>query len=87
MGLVNDRELASLLDADRRHVPLRIEERGVNGNFRSHCSCGYASTRRRTPQLAAEALIHHMRKVGRELVANGGLANSGAPLRNGADIR
>jgi hypothetical protein len=29
------------------------------------------SARRRTPQLAAEALIHHMRQVGQELIRNG----------------
>ena len=63
-----------MLDADGRHLPRGLEQRGENGNWRGHCSCGYASTRRRTPQLAAEALIHHMRVVGREMVANGGVS-------------
>jgi hypothetical protein len=75
--MLTDRELAALLDADGRHRPVGIEERGVNGNFRAHCSCGYVCTRRRTPQLAAEALIHHMRVVGRELLGE----MNGAPPR------
>jgi hypothetical protein len=66
---MNDRELAAMLDADGRHLPRGIEQRGDNGNYRGHCSCGYVSTRRRTPQLAAEALIVHMRRVGAEMVS------------------
>jgi putative N-acetylmannosamine-6-phosphate epimerase len=68
--LVNDRELAALLDMDGRHKPETIEAR-ANGFFFARCSCGYLSARRRTPQYAVEALIHHMRKAGQELVSAG----------------
>lgn len=74
---MNDRELAALLDMDGRHKPLDIEGSyglgadGTTGLFFSRCSCGYKCTRRQTPQQAAEALIHHMRTVGRQMVAAG----------------
>jgi hypothetical protein len=66
---MNDRDVAMLVQA-HHGPPEAIEERG-NGFFYGRCSCGYLSTRRTSPQFAAEALIHHMRKIAKELVANG----------------
>lgn len=71
--MLTARQAALVLDQVGGHPPLAIEER-ENGWFYAHCSCGYLSARRRTPQLAAEALIHHMRKVATALVANGGVS-------------
>lgn len=42
--------------------------------WRFHCSCGYVSTFRATKKDAVEAGIHHMRKVAREIRANGGVS-------------
>lgn len=67
---MKDRELAALLDADGRHLPEGLERR-ENGYWYAHCKCGYISARRMSAQEAGGALIHHMRKVGRELLANG----------------
>lgn len=66
---MNDRDVAMLVQA-HHGPPEAIEGRG-NGFFYGHCSCGYVSARRTSPQFAAEALIHHMRKIAKELVANG----------------
>lgn len=73
---MNDREAAALLEAAGHPAPDRIEERG-NGFFYARCGCGYLSARRRTPQLAAEALIHHMRKEAAEIAKNGGVSTGG----------
>lgn len=43
--------------------------------FVATCSCGYRSTRRRTPALAADAAAHHVRKVVRAA------QNAGVSLR------
>jgi hypothetical protein len=68
--VLSARQAALVLDVVGGHPPDSIEERG-NGFFYAHCSCGYVSARRNSPNQAAEALIHHMRKVATELVANG----------------
>ena len=63
------RELAMLVTA--LHGPPEGLERRENGYWYAHCSCGYLSARRRTERDAAEALIHHMVKIGKQLEANG----------------
>lgn len=68
--MLSAKQAALVLDATGGHPPLAIERR-ENGFFYAHCSCGYLSARRTTANQAAEALIHHMRKVATELVANG----------------
>jgi hypothetical protein len=78
---MKDRELAALLDLDGRHKPDSIIADGgiehrvspFNGSVKyfARCSCGYLSTVRRSPQLAAEALIHHMRHEGKKLMESG----------------
>jgi hypothetical protein len=67
--MLSDDELARVVQA--YHAPPEGLEQRANGYWFAHCGCGYLSARRRTPQLAAEALIHHMRTVGKQLVANG----------------
>lgn len=66
---MTDRQLGEFLNAIG-HPPAGIEYR-ANGFFYAHCSCGYLSARRQTEPQAVEALLHHMRKVGREMLANG----------------
>jgi hypothetical protein len=50
---------------------LWVEDRG-NGFFYGHCDVHeYLSTRRRTPELAAEAVRHHVQKLERSARAGG----------------
>lgn len=44
---------------------------GAGTKHRAACTCGYTSTRRRTPALAVEAAVHHLRKVVAESRCNG----------------
>lgn len=41
---------------------------GGPGAFRISCSCGYSSTRRQTEALAAQAGIHHLNVIVRDIV-------------------
>lgn len=47
-------------------------------SFRFRCSCGYVCTWRQTPEYAAEAGIHHMRKAAAEYRRNGGVSQTRA---------
>lgn len=67
--MLSDRQCALL--TQKYHAPPEGIERRANGYFFGHCACGYVSARRRTPNQAADALIHHMRKVAEKLVADG----------------
>lgn len=71
--MLTAKQAAYVLDIAGSHPPEALERR-ENGFFYGHCSCGYVSARRRTANDAAEALIHHMRKVATEIVANGGVS-------------
>lgn len=61
MGLVVNLKDMALIAEQLGHTAPAIESTPA-GRWFGTCSCGYKSTTRTSARLAAEALIHHMRK-------------------------